>query len=261
MNIINKLSNIFKKEEKESIKIIKLDNIDSTNSFFKTYTPEDKESFTVAVANYQIAGKGQGNNKWESERGKNLLFSILLHPYEVPIASQFMLSEYGAISLKDALSTYIDKDITLKWPNDIYWKDKKLSGTLIETKLSNGRIKDCIFGVGLNVNQTNFNNDIPNPISLCQILGHEVNIDELLKKIIKAFKTNYELIRSANYGAISAIYHQNLYRAKGFYEFEDANGKFQGSIIEVEDNGTLILRDKEGIIREYKFKELKYGKI
>ena len=172
-----------------------------------------------------------------------------------------MLSEYGAISLKDALSTYIDKDITLKWPNDIYWKDKKLSGTLIETKLSNGRIKDCIFGVGLNVNQTNFNNDIPNPISLCQILGHEVNIDELLKKIIKAFKTNYELIRSANYGAISAIYHQNLYRAKGFYEFEDANGKFQGSIIEVEDNGTLILRDKEGIIREYKFKELKYGKI
>ena len=137
----------------------------------------------------------------------------------------------------------------------------KLSGTLIETKLSCGRIKDCVFGVGLNVNQTEFKSDAPNPVSLKQILGKEVNREELLQHIIEAFERNYELIRSANYGTIAAMYHDALYRSKGFYTYEDANGVFEGAIVEVEDDGHLILRDKEGSIRSYEFKEIKYGKI
>lgn len=262
MKIFDKLTAAFRKPQEQSkATIIRLEEVDSTNSYLRTYTPQEGEQMTVVVADYQTAGRGQGTNVWESEAGKNLLFSVLLHPYEVPVATQFLLSEYGALALKEALSEYASEGITLKWPNDIYWNDKKLSGTLIETKLGAGRIKDCIYGVGLNVNQTEFKSDAPNPVSLAQILGHEVDRDELLKKIIRSFEKHYDLIRSANYGAISGLYHEAMYRGKGFHEFEDSDGKFEGAIIEVEDDGHLILRDKEGRIRSYEFKEIKYGKI
>ena len=262
MNIIHKIRAAFQKENKSTTNVVRLETIGSTNDFLKTYTPSEGEQMTVAVADFQTAGRGQGANCWESEAGKNLLFSVLLHPVEVPVACQFLLSEYGALSLREALTDYMGEgSITLKWPNDIYWNDKKLSGTLIETKLSGGRIKDCVFGVGLNVNQTEFKSDAPNPVSLCQILGKEVNREDLLQKIIASFERNYELIRSANYGAISAMYHEALYRSKGFYPYEDADGVFEGAIVEVEDDGHLILRDREGMIRSYEFKEIKYGKI
>lgn len=262
MNIIRKIRAAFQKEKISTTKIVRLETVSSTNDYLKTYTPTETEQMTVAVADFQTAGRGQGSNSWESEAGKNLLFSVLLHPSEVPVACQFLLSEYGALSLREALLHYVNNgSITLKWPNDIYWNDKKLSGTLIETKLSCGRIKDCVFGVGLNVNQTEFKSDAPNPVSLKQILGKEVSREELLQHIIEAFERNYELIRSANYGTIAAMYHDALYRSKGFYTYEDANGVFEGAIVEVEDDGHLILRDKEGTIRSYEFKEIKYGKI
>ncbi|WP_276805333.1 biotin--[acetyl-CoA-carboxylase] ligase [Prevotella pallens] len=262
MNIIRKIRAAFQKEKISTTKIVRLETVSSTNDYLKTYTPTETEQMTVAVADFQTSGRGQGSNSWESEVGKNLLFSVLLHPSEVPVACQFLLSEYGALSLREALLHYVNNgSITLKWPNDIYWNDKKLSGTLIETKLSCGRIKDCVFGVGLNVNQTEFKSDAPNPVSLKQILGKEVNREELLQHIIEAFERNYELIRSANYGTIAAMYHDALYRSKGFYTYEDANGVFEGAIVEVEDDGHLILRDKKGTIRSYEFKEIKYGKI
>ncbi len=88
-----------------------------------------------------------------------------------------------------------------------------------------------------------------------------MNREDLLQKIIASFERNYELIRSADYGAISAMYHEALYRSKGFYPYEDADGVFEGAIVEVEDDGHLILRDREGMIRSYEFKEIKYGKI
>ena len=161
----------------------------------------------------------------------------------LPVRSQFLLSEAGALALKEALTDYVKDDISLKWPNDIYWKDKKLSGTLIETKLAAGRIKDCVFGVGLNVNQDVFHSDAPNPVSLCQILGHEVDKEELLNKIIKKFSELYHLLEMGGYNDISAMYHEALYRRGGFHKFRDADGEFEGAIVEVEDDGHLILRE------------------
>lgn len=263
MTLYKKLLDLFKKPkpERSSAKIIRLDTTESTNRYLRDYVPEMGEEITVVVADYQTNGKGQGRNSWESEKGKNLLFSILLHPKEVPVAKQFLLSEYGALSLKEVLSGYIDEGISLKWPNDIYWNDKKLSGTLIETKIGGGRIKDCIFGIGLNVNQTEFRSDAPNPVSMAQIVGREIDRDALLDKIVRAFERNYELIRSGNYIGLTAQYHESLYRSKGFFPYIDSEGGFEGSIVEVEDDGHLILRDSSGRIRSYEFKEIKYGKI
>ena len=238
-------------------KIIRLKEIDSTNRFLRELKDEQEDEMVVAVADFQTAGKGQGSHTWESEAGKNLLFSIKVHPRWVPVRQQFLLSMAGAIAIKEALETYVD-GITLKWPNDVYWNDKKISGTLIETSIDSKGIKTCIFGIGINVNQEAFHSDAPNPVSLRQILGHEVDRDELLQKVIDVFIRYYELLRRADYMDVSGIYHLSLYRRKGFHRYEDADGDFEGAFVEVEDDGHLILHDKQGVIRSYSFGEVKF---
>lgn len=238
-------------------KIIRLKEIDSTNRFLRELKDEQEDEMVVAVADFQTAGKGQGSHTWESEAGKNLLFSIKVHPRWVPVRQQFLLSMAGAIAIKEALETYVD-GITLKWPNDVYWNDKKISGTLIETSIDSKGIKTCIFGIGINVNQEAFHSDAHNPVSLRQILGHEVDKDELLQKVIEGFRRYYELLRRADYMDVSGIYHLSLYRRKGFHRYEDADGDFEGAFVEVEDDGHLILHDKQGVIRSYSFGEVKF---
>lgn len=251
-------SSLFKSKKKDtSVNIIRLEETDSTNNYLRSYQPADAEKITVVTAEFQTAGRGQGSNTWESQKGKNLTFSILVHPVMVPLQRQFLLSMTGGIALKMALAKYTD-GITLKWPNDVYWNDRKLSGTLIETTLSGGHITNCIFGIGLNVNQSVFTSSAPNPVSLAQILGHEVDREELLQEIIKAFKYSYSLIENGNYTDIAALYHNTLYRSRGFHAYRDRNGEFEAAIVEVEDNGHLILRDHEGIIKEYAFKEVEF---
>lgn len=238
-------------------KIIRLKEIDSTNRFLRELKDEQEDEMVVAVADFQTAGKGQGSHTWESEAGRNLLFSIKVHPRWVPVRQQFLLSMAGAIAIKEALETYVD-GIMLKWPNDVYWNDKKISGTLIETSIDSKGIKTCIFGIGINVNQEAFHSDAPNPVSLRQILGHEVDKDELLQKVIEGFRRYYELLRRADYMDVSGIYHLSLYRRKGFHCYEDADGDFEGAFVEVEDDGHLILHDKQGVIRSYSFGEVKF---
>lgn len=236
-------------------KIIRLEEIDSTNRYLKNYREEGDEEMIVAVADYQAAGKGQGTHTWESEKGKNLLFSIKVYPHWIPVRRQFVLSMAGALAVKDALDSYVE-NITLKWPNDVYWNDLKISGTLIENTIDSKGIKSCVFGIGLNVNQLVFHSDAPNPVSLAQILGHEVDRDEVLKKILDGFGKYYELLRRADYMDVSGIYHLSLYRRKGFHPYRDADGEFEGALVEVEDDGHLILHDRQGRIRSYAFGEI-----
>lgn len=238
-------------------RIIRVNQTESTNTFLRNYTPSDHEDITIAVATYQTAGRGQGANTWESEAGKNLLFSILVRPKRLPVRCQFLLSEAAALSVHDVLAGYTD-DMTVKWPNDIYWKDKKISGTLIETSLSKNGISRFIIGTGVNINQQQFLSDAPNPVSLCQIVGHEMPLNEVLDKIIAGFDKYYNMIIDGDYIDIAALYHLNLYRRKGFHTYRDKNGEFEGAIVEVEDDGHLILRDREGRVRSYAFKQVEF---
>lgn len=238
-------------------KIIRLDEIDSTNRYLKELAEYEEDALTIAIADYQTAGKGQGTHSWEGERGKNLLFSLLVCPRWVPVRKQFLLSEAGALAIKDALDSYAD-GFTLKWPNDVYWNDQKISGTLIETAIDSKGIKRCVFGVGVNINQEIFVSDAPNPVSLCQIVGHKVDREEVLQRIIEAFDKYYELLRRADYMDVSGIYHLSLYRRKGYHWYEDKDGKFEGAFVEVEDDGHLILHDKQGTIRSYTFGEVRF---
>ena len=126
-------------------KIVHVDETDSTNRWMK----ENGEGVMVVVADFQTAGKGCGSNTWESERGQNLLFSVLIHPQKVSARTQFIITQMVSVALCNTLQRYIPQTPEIKWPNDIYVGDKKICGVLIENRLEGRRIKDCIIGIGL----------------------------------------------------------------------------------------------------------------
>ncbi len=239
-----------------SRKYINFETIPSTNDYLMAHASLFQEDMVVAVANFQTHGKGQGTHSWESEAGKNLLYSILIHPTEIPITHQFALSMAGALSIKAVLDRYTGS-IMLKWPNDIYWKDKKISGTLIETKVDSRGIKNCVFGIGLNVNQQQFVSDAPNPVSLYQIIGKEINRENLLHELIDSFEKYVQQLLSSEED-IARYYHEALYRRNELHLYRDKQGTFKATLTNVMPNGHLQLLDLQGHIRIYAFKEVDF---
>ena len=237
------------------MRVIRLDTVDSTNTYLHAYRGD--EDVAVVTARHQTAGRGQGGNRWEDAEGQNLLFSIQIRPVEVAIDHQFVLAMAEALALKRALDAYAD-GMELKWPNDIYHRDRKLSGTLIETAVSGGRLKRMILGTGINVNQRRFTSDAPNPVSLSQITGSDESIDHLLERILQAFGDYYRRVLEGDYAGISREYHEALYRRKGFYRYRDADGEFDAELVGVAYDGRLSLRDSEGRQRSYAFKEVEF---
>lgn len=237
------------------MRVIRLDTVDSTNTYLHAYRGD--EDVVVVKARHQTAGRGQGGNRWEDAEGQNLLFSIQIRPVEVAIDHQFVLAMAEALALKRALDAYAD-GMELKWPNDIYHRDRKLSGTLIETAVSGGRLKRMIMGTGVNVNQRRFTSDAPNPVSLSQITGSDESIDHLLERILQAFDDYYRRVLDGDYAGISREYHEALYRRKGFYRYRDADGEFDAELVGVAYDGRLSLRDSEGRQRSYAFKEVEF---
>jgi BirA family biotin operon repressor/biotin-[acetyl-CoA-carboxylase] ligase len=210
----------------------------------------------VVVAEYQTAGRGCGTNQWESERGKNLTFSMLIHPSDVPAAKQFILSMANALALKRTLDDYVD-GIKIKWPNDIYWHDRKICGTLIETTLQGSRIQDCIIGTGININQRAFLSDAPNPVSLCQILGHEVDREEVLEKVLN-YSDDYMLaVDQGLWEDIRASYRAHLYRLEESHDFIISGQRVCCKLVGVTDDGHLrLLHDHTPT--DYAFKEVQF---
>ena len=223
--------------------IVCLDEIDSTNRWMKEHGSGDM----VVVADYQTAGRGCGTNRWESQRGRNLLFSLLLHPKDIDVRHQFRISEVVSVALCETLEEYAT-GFSIKWPNDIYWHDAKLGGILIENHVAGAHIRQSIIGVGLNVNQTVFLSDAPNPVSLRQLTGAVHDRESLLHHLVEAFSLD---IRPSDYQSL-------LYRRTGFYPYADGGGRFEAELAGVEDDGHLQLRDREGRQRRYAFKEVQF---
>ena len=242
-----------------NVNITHLGTVASTNDYLRTCPTPPPDTMIVAVADYQTAGRGQGSNTWESEPGENLLFSILTSPTTIAANNQYVLSMAGALAMKYALNKYCD-DITLKWPNDIYWHDRKLSGTLIETSLKGKTISRCIFGIGLNVNQHVFHSNAPNPESLSNIMGREQSIDTILHDILQEFAHFYTLALTGKYEFIHDTYNAALYRRDGIHPYEDcATGEiFSASLVRVDMDGRLHLVDTQGHERMFWMKEVRY---
>ena len=228
-------------------KLIHIEETDSTNRWLKAHG----EGTMVVVADYQTAGKGCGTNSWESERGKNLTFSMLIHPTDIPASQQFRITEVVSVALCEVLEQYIG-DVSIKWPNDIYMGDKKICGVLIENRLQGNVIVDSIIGIGLNVNQTEFVSDAPNPVSLRQLLGREIDREALLHDFLETLETV-----SSSETTYSA-YRNKLFRMGKQAVFSDEKGRFEGTIQDVETDGRLLIKDLAGQERRYAFKEVQF---
>ena len=234
-----------------------INQCDSTNAYLQRLVAEtDAPEGTVVSTSFQTNGRGQLSNVWEAEDGKNILCSILLRPTSLPIKSQFLISQAISVAIVDVLNSYLD-GFFIKWPNDIYYKEDKIAGILIENTLSSAGISTCIIGLGLNVNQQTFRSDAPNPISLFNIIGRETSVPELLQSILERFNKVYELAYT-NVALLRENYFNNLLFSGKMRMYSDESGEFIGKIVDVENDGHLIIEDMEGNKRRYAFKEIQF---
>ncbi len=260
-----------------SVRHIHIEKVDSTNRWLHDYVPAEDEEMTVVTTDYQTSGRGQADNHWESEAHKNLLCSVLFHPDHIPASRQFLLSMAVALAVSKTLEHYTD-GINIKWPNDIYWNDRKICGILIENRLSGQRVKDTIAGIGININQRTFHSDAPNPVSLIQITGRETPREEMAQRLLSHLQQLLEGLQEEadklpsdgqepktsdgqerkTFDSLRTSYHQRLYRREGFHAYRDRQGTFEARIKQVADNGTLSLEDRNGRLRQYAFKEVEF---
>ena len=229
-------------------KIVHIDETDSTNRWLKDHG----EGTMVVATDYQTAGKGCGSNAWESERGKNLTFSMLIHPDGIAAREQFHITEVVSVALCRTLQPYIYNKVEIKWPNDIYVGDRKLCGILIENRLQGNVIVDCIIGIGLNMNQRVFLSDAPNPVSMYQLTGQETDREALLADFLQTFDQEWQ--NKTN----GSEYRELLYRKGKDGLYEDKTGRFVARLADVLPDGRLLLVDEEGKERTYAFKEVSF---
>ena len=236
--------------------IIRLKETDSTNNHLRELLSREKlPEFTVVTTEFQSSGKGQRGNSWESEDGKNLLFSVLLKPHFVPARSQFLISQISSLAVKESLDQFAD-GFSIKWPNDIYWYEKKISGMLIENDLAGMMLSESIPGIGVNINQDAFISNAPNPVSLKNITGETHDCGDVLASMLHLLSYYYELLQRGETEAISKKYHDSLFRREGFHLYADNNGQFSARIVRIEPDGRFILCTESGEERGYLFKEV-----
>lgn len=239
--------------------IIRLEETESTNSYLRDLLKSQHlEEGSVVVADFQTAGRGQVGNNWYSDKGDNLLFSLLIYPTGIPANEQFIISRMVSLAIKNTLDQFAD-DIRIKWPNDIYWKEKKIAGILIENSLQGKIIENSIIGIGLNLNQQIFPVELPNPVSLRQITATEQDKNYILDLLLEEFFLLYRSLQQGEKQVIEDEYMLDLYRANGYYWYEDANGRFQAEIDNVLPSGHLVLRTLDtNEERIYAFKEVQF---
>jgi len=240
-------------------RIIRVDEVESTNFYLKkTVREQHPEEGSLVIAEYQSGGRGQMGTSWFSSKGENLLFSLLIYPKGVAANEQFIISRIASLAVKNTLDHFTN-DIRIKWPNDIYWKDQKIAGILIENDIQGKHIENSVIGIGINVNQQIFPPELPNPVSLRQITGSELDREYILDLFMREF---FQLYREFQHGETEVIedeYMLDLYRVNDYYWFEDGEGKFQAVIEDVLPSGHLILRTLESDeVRKYTFKEVSF---
>ncbi len=250
----------FSLEDSPSFRMIRLDEVDSTNSYLRRLDMQDDQRLTLVTAEFQSAGRGADTNRWESERAKNLLFSLRLMPKSLPARRMFAISEVAALAVRDALNASAP-GFCIKWPNDVYYEDSKVAGILIENDLQGAKIRCSTIGIGVNINQRRFLSDAPNPRSLADIVGHDIERHLVLERFMERFTHLFGQIEDGRPEALDALhenYKNHLYRFGEEHTYSDKDGTFRATLTDVEPSGHLILRDTNGSLRRYAFKEVKW---
>jgi len=222
-------------------RIIELKEIDSTNAYAgRLLQSGDVEEGTVVWAFSQTAGKGQGENKWESEPGKNLTFSLVLHPSFLRAEQQFYLNKVISLGVVDFFRDFTE-EVSIKWPNDIYLGDKKAGGILLQHRIIGDLMETTIAGIGINVNQVNFNPGLPDAVSLTGILGLELDLRESLLRLLYSLELRYGQLIKRNLHFLDQEYHRSLYGFGSLRMFRKGNERIEGIIRGVDESGRLLI--------------------
>ena len=231
-----------------------------------------KADVPLIYTTYQTAGRGQMGNGWESERGKNLLLSYLLREPEVNISEMFLLNVTAAVAAHRTIAEWLSYEqrpmLSIKWPNDIYIGNRKIAGILVENSLSGTKIQHSIAGIGINVNQEQWVSGAPNPVSIKQLTGVRADIDAIVKRFEHKLETtlSWTPVQLRNY------YRVHQYRCNGYWPFverevstaptmnatAEVEGQFMAKIEGFLPTGELLLRDQQGNVRKYHFKQVRY---
>ncbi len=247
-------------------RIVRLEEVTSTNDVAMA-SPASYREGTIITARRQTAGRGQRGNRWVSEPGMNLMFSLVLEPTHIPVERQFRISEAAALAASDAVRRVTRGAVAcdIKWPNDLYVGDRKLGGILIEHSLQSEYLSRSVIGIGINVRQRKFDPSLPNPTSIANELPPDaapVAPDELLAAFCEAFSLCFAQVGTdAGCKALHADFTARLWRGKAreSYPYRDvASGeRFEAKVAGVDaDTGELILRLFSDEIRRYWFKEV-----
>lgn len=212
----------------------------------------------VVWAERQTAGRGQRGHVWHSPEGENLTFSLVLEPQFLPVSEQFLLSEAIALALTDTFAKY-GIDTRIKWTNDIYAGDRKIVGMLIEHNCSGTTLSRTVAGIGINVNQTEFDPALPNPVSMAQLTGRTFDREEVLGTFLETCERRYEQLCRDDRESLQAAYRARMYRLGERHIYRiPGRGETEGTIEGVRPTGELLVRHTDGTQGEYLFGEIEF---
>lgn len=238
--------------------LIELPSVDSTNNYAKTLlTTQKPPEGTVIWAIEQHSGRGQMGNTWKTEPGKNLTLSAIFYPDFLDADKQFYLNMAISLAVKDFCESVLPDEIKIKWPNDIYWREKKLGGILIENTISGSRLAASVVGIGLNVNQDEFDPALPNPVSMLQIADFEFKLPHLVEGLCGYLEKYYLQLRQQHFNFLERAYTEALFRYQQTHEFKKGDHIIRGEINGVAKDGKLIL-SCNGKESRYGFKEVEF---
>lgn len=231
---------------------IYLKEVHSTNSYaLDLLSKSNPIEGTVIKTYHQRAGKGQIGRSWYGGEGKNLAMSMILYPHFLAAQQLFYLSMMTALAIRDVFHIdYGVEDLTIKWPNDIYYQNKKLAGILIQQSLKGDRAQFAILGIGVNVNEKDFPADLPNPISVAQILGREISLEKVEKAISERLWYYYTQLYEGKIGLIRRAYLASMYARGEIVVYYDRKGnELRGELVGIDDQGQLVLSIHQELCR------------
>jgi len=236
------------------------DTLPSTNEYAMNLLSKSKPSEgTVISTRHQSAGRGQYGSNWHSESGKAITLSVIFHPLFLNIREQFDLNIAIALGVYDCLRENCRiVDLSVKWPNDVYVGNRKLGGILIQNTISKGKITASVVGIGLNLNQHRFPNNLPNPTSILLESGVEYDRDELINQLCSYLESYYLLLKAGKIDQLRERYYKALYNFQMPAQYERADGsQFTGVITGIRREGHLCVKNETGVVEMFDFKEIK----
>ncbi|WP_221393348.1 biotin--[acetyl-CoA-carboxylase] ligase [Dyadobacter sp. NIV53] len=239
-------------------KVIYLPSCHSTNDIAAELVHKGPvEEGTIVITDNQVGGRGQRGSKWYTEPSLNLTFSIILRPKFIPVAEQFLISQMAALAIYDYFSFYTN-EVKIKWPNDIYISDKKISGTLIENSIQGASISYSIVGIGININQVNFSN--PRSTSLALITGSMASLEVEFSKLVHSLDAGYLRLKSKlQQDHIRLSYLRHLHGYQQTISFLLKNEIVKGTVTDITKSGRLCIKfEGKNEIQEFGLKEIEF---